>query len=217
MLALSCGLTSCGSPNGRRSGPPDIEPPQPPLTGDTVFFGGTIAAHAEVGPFALLRHPPGEGGNSGSNRPPRTGGGHAGGFSGGMSGGMGGMSRGGGGEHAGRGGGMPGEDSADAPRRAARGPAVQLPHQTLRISFTNTGPTPVLIAVTELRSPIGNFVPQPESLTLAPGGSGTLEPVSGDAGGTLESVDVTVTLKRDRISDTQVLHLQGAAPAAPRP
>jgi hypothetical protein len=123
----------------------------------------------------------------------------------------------GGGEHSGRGGAVPGEGGGDAPLRASRGPGMQLPHQTLRISFTNTGPNPVVIAVTEFRSLIGNFVPQPESLTLAPGGSAALEPVSGDAGGTLESLDVTVTLKRDRTSDTQVVHLQGPAPAAPAP
>jgi len=189
-----------------------------------VFFGGLVAAHADVGPFGLLRRPPGEGGgpaDAPTVQPARGGGARGSGFSAGLGGGMGGGRSGGlgrdGGEHSGRGGGRTADSGAEAPRGTARGGGPQLPHQTLRISFTNRGAVPVQISITELRSLIGNFVPQPEQLTLAPGATAALDPVSGDAGGNLESLDVAVTLQHERITDPQVLHLHPRPPAAPAP
>lgn len=82
-----------------------------------------------------------------------------------------------------------------------------VPRQTLSITFSNTGATPVTFTITELNSLVGNFAPQPERITLAPGASESLQPVSGDAGGLLNWLDVTLTLRRADTVETQVLHL----------
>jgi hypothetical protein len=82
-----------------------------------------------------------------------------------------------------------------------------LPRQTLHIDFTNHTAAPITIVLTELNSSIGNFVPQPEKLTIAPGATAALQPVSGDAGGVLRWLDVTLALRQDSTNDRQVLRL----------
>lgn len=93
-----------------------------------------------------------------------------------------------------------------------------MPGQTLRIAFTNRGTSTLTVTVTELNSLLGNFAPQPEKLTIAPGVTASLDPVSGDAGGTLRWLDVTLTLRQGATTENHVLHLVGDdAPPAPPP
>jgi hypothetical protein len=96
-----------------------------------------------------------------------------------------------------------------------------MPRQTLVITFTNTSSAPVTITTAELNSLIGNFAPQPERITIAPGASEALQPVSGDAGGLLNWLDVTLTLRNGGSTETKVLHLvptgEPAAPEMPPP
>lgn len=82
-----------------------------------------------------------------------------------------------------------------------------IPRQTLAITFSNPGAAPVTITITELNSLLGNFAPRPERIPLAPGTSESLEPVSGDAGGLLNWLDVTLTLRQADTVETKVLHL----------
>lgn len=130
---------------------------------------------------------------------------------------MGGMGRGpsGGGGPGGPGGHR--EAFADE-SRPAQHRMNAAPQQTLRITFTNTGPEPVEFTITELRSAIGNFAPRPDRLLLASGASGTIDPVSGDAGGALEWLDVTLSLRHAGATETRVLHLtRVTASETPRP
>ena len=211
-LALLVLLTGCaGTPS--RQAPGRDEPRQPPLDAQAEFFNGTVQTVAQVAGFGIPFRQPGD-----EPAHERESGGrpHAGGMS--MGGGMGGMGHGGGGEHSGRHG-SPGEQGASSPgepRPALRGPG-SMPRQTLRITFTNTGAEPVDFTVTELQSAIGNFAPQPDRLRLAPGTSATLDPVSGDAGGALEWLDVTLSLRRAGATETHILHLTRTAVATPPP
>ena len=212
---------------GHRPPPQSLrEQPQPPLAGKTVFFSGAIVAEAKVSSFNHnMPHADGDGGgkNSGTrSSPPSGGGGHMGpppgGGGGGMGGGFGGGSMGGG---PGAGGPPPGGADADSGATRPRGGGfVDLPRQTLRISFTNTGTAPIAVSILELNSLIGNFAPQPAQLAIAPGATEPLLPVSGDAGGLLNWLDLTLTLRSDGKTETKVLHLVPTgepAEAAPPP
>jgi len=120
----------------------------------------------------------------------------------------------------GAGGPPPGGGGDRRPRDNANpaGGPVALPRQTLRISFTNHTAAPLTFAITELNSGIGNFVPQPEKLTLAPGATEALQPVSGDAGGVLRWLDVTLSLRQGTTAASQVLRLvPTGAPAEAEP
>lgn len=206
--ALAC-LLGCAGPRPPRQGPP--EQPQPPLAARTVFFSGTLVADAKVTSFRHSLQRPGHeaesdgGGNArGHSGPPPGGGGM----------GAGGPPPGGGGGHGGGmgaggpppdGGGRAHGDSDSAPRHS--GGSGALPRQTLRISFTNRTDAPLTLAIAELNSLIGNFAPQPEKLIIAPGATESLEPVSGDAGGLLNWLDVTLSLRHSGTAESQVLHL----------
>ena len=86
-----------------------------------------------------------------------------------------------------------------------------MPRQTLTIRFTNRSDFPVTLTVSELGSLIGNFAPQPERLTIPPGATASLDPVSGDAGGLLNWLDVTIALRQGGAPETRTLHLVPAA------
>lgn len=112
------------------------------------------------------------------------------------------------------GGGMAGPPP-DGHRPAGRGePAMggggfaQLPRQTLLVTFTNHSDSAITFVIRELNSAIGNFAPQPEKMTLDPGASATLAPVSGDAGGILNWLDLSLGLRSAASSQTQTIHLE---------
>ncbi|MFT3828234.1 MAG: hypothetical protein QM691_00865 [Opitutaceae bacterium] len=193
-------LAGCNSPR-----PPDHarrEAPQPPLAGRAEFFAGALVAETRVTSFrsSLGAPQPGGGGNPGDRAgehrgPPPGGGGGMGpprGGGAGMGGPPGGGERGSGGE-------------ASAAR--GRGGFAALPRQMLRVTFTNRSSAELTFTIAELNSAIGNFVPQPEKLTLAPGATAALEPVSGDAGGNLEWLDLTLAVRRSGQTEKQLLHL----------
>lgn len=203
-LALLALLAGCaGGPTGHSAG--QVEPRQPPLEAKASFFADTVQATAQVSGFGLPI--PGRGDRPGheetaGGRPP-----------GGRRGGLG-HGPGGAGGPGGVGPGGPGgpRETSGAPSRPSLPRRGSEPRQTLRISFINTGTEPVEFTVAALRSAIGNFQPRPEHLTLAGGAAATLDPVSGDAGGALEWIDVTLSLRRTASTETRVLHLIRAAP-----
>lgn len=181
--------------SGCASRPPERRPEslQPPLTGRAEYFAGALAVDARVSGFRYRIAD--ENGRPGAHR-------HAGGPPPDM--------RPAGGPP---GGGEPGRG----------GPMGSLPRQVLRVNFTNHSDTPVTVAVLELNSLLGNFAPQPAKLTIAPHTTAALEPVSGDVGGTLSWLDVTLALRRDDAKESQVLHLapapegdEAALPPPPR-
>ncbi|HLP00813.1 MAG TPA: hypothetical protein VK163_02220 [Opitutaceae bacterium] len=201
-------LAGCNSPrppaHARR------ETPQPPLAGRTEFFSGALAAEIRVTSLhsALGAPQPGGGdsGRGGERRGPPPGGGE----------GMGPPHGGGGG--MGRPPGSAEHHSGDAaPSAHGRGGFAALPRQMLRVTFTNHSSTELTFTIAELNSAIGNFVPQPGKLTLAPGATAALEPVSGDAGGNLEWLDLTLAVRRAGQLDKQIIHLVATGEPAEEP
>ncbi len=166
------------------------EPPQPTLAAHGLFFTDAITVDARITAFHRNAPRPDRDGEARGDRPehgrgpggpgmgPPPGGPPGGGF--------------GHGEEGGR------------PRGAA---FAALPRQTLHLLLTNRSASPLSLTITELNSALGNFVPQPDRLTLAPGASASLDPMSSDAGGLLEWLDVTVTLRSGGKTETHVLHL----------
>lgn len=204
-LLLAAGCASHRPPKHE----PHPEPAQPPLAGQAEYFAGTLLAEARVTSFRSVLGEPGPMGEEGGKSrggPPSGGGGFSMGGGGG-GGGMGGPPPGGGG---GMGGPPPGQGSSSGdssgPGRGAGGMAA-MPRQMIHLTFTNRSPYETTISVVELKSLIGNFVPQPPSLTIPSGQSAKLDSVSGDAGGVLEWIDVIVTLRRDNQIERQTIHL----------
>ena len=190
-LGAALFLTGCASPH-----PPPQYPPegaQPELAGRATYFGDAIGAEATVVAFRHARL----GGATGTRDRDTSA--------------PGGRRRGGGmgGPPPGEGGGSRSDEGR--PRRGFG----DMPRQTMKVTFTNRTDTPVSFAITELRSAIGNFVPQPGTMTLEPGASGTLEPVSGDAGGILNWLNVTIALRRDRQTESHTLRLVPTGEAEP--
>ena len=198
-LAVTLG---CAGPRGPRHGPP--EQPQPTLAAQAEYCSGSVLAEATVTSFrhgmpGPAGHPPAEGGDhhSPSGPPPGRGmGPPPGGGPGG--GGFGGPPPGGRNE----GGVGPGYG-----RSPGGGGLAAMPRQTLTICFTNRSSTPVTLTITGLDSLIGNFAPRPEKLTIAPGATESLDPVSGDAGGLLNWLDATLSLRHDGTVETHTMHL----------
>ena len=198
--AALAGLSGCASPRGPRHGPP--EPPQPALAAHADFCSGSVVAEARVTPFRRGMQ------NAGQAQPVESSDdrGRSGLPPGG---GMGPPPRGGGG--SGHAGGPPPSDHDSEARSSGRPEGgrgfASLPRQTLHIGFTNRSSSPVTLTVTELNSLVGNFAPRPEKLTIAPGATESLQPMSGDAGGLLNWLEVTLSVRQGATVETRTLHL----------
>jgi len=193
-LALTLG---CAGPRDPRHGPP--EPPQSTLAAHAEYCAGSVLAEATVTSFrrgmpSPAEHVPAEGGEqrAPSGPPP---------------GGAGGSPRGGGFGGPPPGGHSAGGFGSGSHRTPGGAGFAAMPRQTLMIRFTNRSATPVTLTITALDSLIGNFAPRPEKLTIAPGATESLDPVSGDAGGLLNWLDLTLSLRHEGTTETHTLHL----------
>ncbi|HLP10207.1 MAG TPA: hypothetical protein VK178_18740 [Opitutaceae bacterium] len=204
-------LAGCSSP--RPPAHAHYEAPQPPLAGRAEFLTGALVAEARVASFRSTLRPirPDSGddelrGHGGGHRPPPPGAG------GGMS-----PRHGGGGGMGGPPGGGDRRSGDIAPSARGRTGFAALPRQMLRVTFTNRSTAALTFTIAELNSAIGNFVPQPGKLTLAPGATAALEPVSGDAGGNLEWLDLTLAVRRAGQTEKQLIHLVATGELADAP
>lgn len=68
------------------------------------------------------------------------------------------------------------------------------PAEMIHLQFTNHGSERVVLNIVDFVSPLGNFAVQPEKLTLAPGESLEVEPMSSRLGGSVTEVEVTLGL-----------------------
>ncbi|MCF7688939.1 MAG: hypothetical protein K9M98_14035 [Cephaloticoccus sp.] len=104
-----------------------------------------------------------------------------------------------------------GEDLPGMERGSGNGRMGKLgstqPPVTLRIALQNSGTAPATIIIRDVVSKLGNFVPQPEKLTLEPGQSAELEPMISRLGVIAESIALTLTLRQGDRTETQVLTL----------
>lgn len=98
-------------------------------------------------------------------------------------------------------------------RRAAGSP---MPPVTLKVAFENRGAEPIEIEVTEVNSDLGNFAVRPPKLTIAPGASGTLEPMISQLGVTNDEIPLKLTVKMGGKKEQQVVLVKNVIVASLR-
>jgi hypothetical protein len=80
-----------------------------------------------------------------------------------------------------------------------------LPPVTLHLIIINTGAEPVTVGIVDFNSDLGNFVVDPETVTVAPGGSADTTPMVSRLGVTSPLIPVTVTLKMGAAKETRTV------------
>jgi hypothetical protein len=201
LIALA--LAGCaGGPErpgpGKRGARPE---PMPTLTGQAGFFDGQVVAEVKIGAMTGFKTEGGPGAGGGER--PR--GRHGGGFGGGM----------GGGGHGPRGESGPGGEPGGGPRTAGLRGGLSGPPVMIHLRFTNRGPEPVELRIADFLSPLGNFVVQPDKLTLAPGASAEVEPMTSGLAGQISGGEITLRLQLGGKRDTQIVPLH--VETSPRP
>lgn len=98
-------------------------------------------------------------------------------------------------------------------RRAAGSP---MPPVTLKVAFENRGAEPIEIEVTEVNSDLGNFAVRPPKLTIAPGASGTLEPMISQLGVTSDEIPLKLSVKMGGKKEQQVVLVKNVLGASLR-
>ena len=90
---------------------------------------------------------------------------------------------------------------------------------TLLLILTNTGPAAVKVELVDFISDLGNFVVEPDTLTLAPGQTAEPTPMVSELGVTADSIPFKVTLKADgkKESKTVTAAIIHDAPPPPPP
>lgn len=193
------GLTSCVTRRiTRERFLKRVPPPQALLEASATFANGALAMQAWLGPSVRLRdgrrHPSEHGGQLGGTPPDRKERGEGGGF--------------------------------DAPFRRSDGPAgryteneidqmygrenyqyILPPRLALTFTFVNRTNHPVTFSVTDANSTLGDFAPQPVSLTLEPGKEGAVDPMLSTIQDNFDELDVSVSVRVDGRTETKVLKL----------
>ena len=82
-----------------------------------------------------------------------------------------------------------------------------LPPVALRVRVHNLGTEPVAVSFLECRSYLGNFVVQPEVITIASGESGQPDPMVSLLGVSGQEIPVTLTLQIDGRKETRTVTL----------
>lgn len=126
----------------------------------------------------------------------------------------GGGGRGGGGRGRGGGGGSAPAASSGSDTAAPHIYASNMPAVRLHLRLTNHGAAPVDVEVTDFNSDLGNFVVQPEKIPLPPNESVEADPMNSRLGLTSSEIPLTVTLRIDGRTETQVLKLETIKPVA---
>lgn len=177
-----------------------------------MFFGGQMEVEALLARAGTswardaAEQPSGSAGGKGNSG--RFGGGPGGGHGGGRY--SGGGSRGGGG--GGSGGGRDDGTPQAPPIHASNGPVIQL-----RLRLTNHGPEPVVVEVVDFDSTLGDFVVQPEKITVQPGASIEADPMVSRLGMVPGEIPLTIKLQIDTRTEQQVLALRAVPEEAPAP
>jgi hypothetical protein len=197
---------------GAESGAPPA-PSVPEMEAHAKFFTGQIEAEVLLGRLGFAPRPAemAAGASSGGERGRGR---SSGGGPGGRRGGMGGSH--GGGERGGETAGARSGDSQPGPKiRPNNAPPLQF-----RLRLTNHGGDPVDVEVPDFNSALGNFVVQPRKITLPPGASVEADPMTSRLGISGDEISLTVTLRTNGKTETQLLTLRPkpvAPPAAPVP
>lgn len=214
-MAVGAGCASDRGPRRERQEQRAAEAAIPEMEAGGVFFGGQVevAVLLNRGGFHVA---PGKGDDAAAERGSESAGRGRGGFRGGF-GRRGGRGEGGErGEFGGRGerGGFGEGGGQPVPHiAAANQPPVQL-----HLRLINHTKTELHIAVPDFESELGNFVVQPDTITVPAGGSADAYPMTSRLGLTQATVPLTVELQLNGRTETQTLslHVKPAAPTAKR-
>ena len=209
MLLAGCG----GPPHGGHGGGPSAQlSPIPPLAGRGEFFNRTLLVELTTSAFGFKGREPGASSETGRGGPRGGGNVSVGGGFGPLHTGMGG----------GGGGGRRGPDREDFGRDRAdpeqqriqniRRGASMRPPVIIHLRVTNQGTEPMAVRIADFISPLGNFAVRPENLTLAPGQSVEVDPMSSQLAGELIEVPVTLVIHSAGQKEKQTLDLKPAAP-----
>lgn len=207
-LILLFGLTSCVTRRIRRERfLKRVPPPQALLEASTTFADGALAMQAWLGPSVRLRegsrHPSEHGGRFGGERHGRREGREFG-------------ERGEGGEGGEyeapfrRGSGSAGHYSEDEINQMYGRENYQYvlpPRLALTFTFVNHSNLPITFGVTDANSTLGDFAPQPVSLTIAPGKEGAVDPMLSTIQDNFDELDVSVSVRVRGRTETKVLKL----------
>jgi len=181
--------TSCSSPerysNDRRHDGPAAHPVD--MRGETIFFAGDLRVEATV-TRGLPRRA--RGGEAGESR--RSGGGHR---------------RGGGGMER-PSGGYGGDQGDEGQGRPMREPQMSAPPLTLAMKFANLSAHPIEVLIHDVKSDLGNFAVRPESLQIAPGQEAEVDPMVSQLGVVAAEIPVTIVLRSNGKTETQVLEVK---------
>jgi hypothetical protein len=193
------GITGCSIEASQKKKLLDrIQPPQPVLTGTAVYGGGSIAVQSWLGPSVRLKKTepkPGEGedrGHNGTRRPQSEGSGSAGAAA----------------DPFTPGGNNYSSDEIDQLYGRVNYERMSPPRVALTFKFANTGAQTVAFTISDVNSTLGNFAPRPETLTVAPGQTGLLDPMLSNLDANFEELDVSLTLKIGGSRETQILKLR---------
>lgn len=88
------------------------------------------------------------------------------------------------------------------------------PPITLRVRLKNQGKTHLQVTIRDVNSVLGNFVPQPEKVLLAPGQSADLDPMISRLGVVAAEIPLTLSFRVGDKTETQQLNLRTDPPAA---
>ena len=188
----------------------------PNMDASGTFFANMLAVEVHFGRVPRPRLAA-----SGTNAPDSTApadSGKGGGKRGGGGKGGGGFRGGGGGSgrRGGGGGGEAGDYSGDplmrgVPDTSDRTPNIREernPATQLRLALTNHGTAPVVIEVLDFNSILGDFVVQPEKITVAPGATVEADPMISRLGIPTEDIPIKVRLSNGNASEQQTLVLK---------
>jgi len=215
-LALLLLAAGCASDHDRPR-PPRGGPAKnfTPIGGQETFFNGAITAEVLVGAMTgFTPGEPGAGSGGGGGKKHHGGGMHMGG---GM--GPGGGGRPGGGGEGGWGGmnGPDGDPASAGSQELRRADAMGGPPVMIHLRFTNHGPEKADLIIADFLSLLGNFVVHPDQLTLDPGQSVAVEPMTSRLAGEVTGGEVSLSLKLGKARETKTVTLEPKPAAAPPP
>jgi hypothetical protein len=91
-----------------------------------------------------------------------------------------------------------------------------MPPVTLKVAFENRGTEPIEIEVLDVNSDLGNFAVRPPKLTIAPGASGSLDPMISQLGVTSDEIPLKLALRTGGKKEQQVLVIKNVLGASLR-
>jgi hypothetical protein len=196
-LVAGAGFSGCAtSPSKNKELLRSIQAPQPLLHESAVLAGGALKVESWLGPTVRLKKTARKGDGSDRNDPSQTG------FA-----------------------------STDEPFRHGDSKfsseeidemfgkkdyeSVIPPRSALTFRFANSGTEPIMLTIVDVVSPLGDFVPRPDKLTIAPGEQGSIDPMLSNRDDNFEELDVTLVIKIGGKNETRILKLR--RPQEPQP